>query len=97
MANTKRNAMYGISKDGAAPYIYMDHDPEYRYGDDYATRLLNINRGQQPDAQFELVGPFSEADREWHLAHAEIWEDRFSDAIANLIGGLAEVWRMPDA
>ena len=91
------DAMYGISKDGAAPYVYLSHDPEDRFGDDYGNRLLAVNRRQQPDAVFELVGPFSEADREWHAAYPEIWEDRFSDAIANFVSGLAEVWRMPDA
>ncbi len=93
--DTHAPRMYGISKDGAAPYVYLDHDPSDRYGDDFGYRLLKVNRRQQPDAVFEIVGPFTDADREWHLEHSEDWEGRFTDAIARFVGGLAEVWRMP--
>lgn len=92
---TTDRGMYGISKDGKAPYIYLDHDPAARYSDDYAKRLLAANRRQQPDGVFEIVGPFTDADREWHLANPTNWEGRYTDVITNLIGGLAEVWRMP--
>lgn len=88
--------LYGISKDGAAPYIYMSRHLN-QYGVSYADHLLAVNRRQQPDSVFELVGPFTDADREWHLANPTNWEGRYTTAITRLIGGLAEVWRMPDA
>jgi len=96
--------MYGISKNGKVPYLYLDYAPEGQWSE-YGDQLIAVNRRQQPDARFEMVGPFTDADREWHLANPENWETGveewdlnrgpYSDAIANLIGGLAEVWRMP--
>ncbi len=76
--------MYGISKDGASPYIYFDHTPGAT--DDYAARLLAVNRRQQPDATFEIVGPFTEADQQAHadadlLADTAAELDRFGGAL----------------
>ena len=71
---TTTNEMYGISKDGAAPYVYFSHDPKALFGYGYGTRLLAVNRKQQPGHVFEIVGPFTETDREWHLAHSDGWD-----------------------
>ncbi len=93
--DTHAPKMYGISKDGAAPYLYFGFDVSESPWDEYGDRLLELNRRQQPDARFEMVGPFTDADREWHLTNPGNWEGRYSDAIARFVGGLAEVWRMP--
>ena len=91
--------MYGISKDGAAPYVYFDYAPGRR--GEYGDRLLAVNRRRQPGAVFAIVGPFTDQDRERHLANPDSWDGErggvrdYTAAIDRLIGGIAEVWRMP--
>lgn len=82
--------LYGISKNGQRPYVYFGHDPDHQFGNDYGDRLLRINQRQQPDEAWAIVGPFTDVEREQHLATADeadmghdtaLERDTFGDAL----------------